>query len=553
LDDVSLSLFSQDFGLKRTYKKIRNRFLSPLSPSPSHIKTFVANESHTKHKQGRVVLEWGWGPKTDLPKTPSNALGAAVHCPPIIRETPPLASPLTTSHDDKRTPPYHTSKMAQHDDDDYIVHKLVIALTIAVVSFVSAVAPMKVIHLDAHLFSVGNLLSSGILLSAGLVHQLAGSVHKIESSLADSSIDMKFPLGPFVSGLTFCAFLILEEFLHTQLSDRHFPADHQHQYHHHDDNPDDNDVEDNQHNHNHNHNNDLSQLQYPQQEFSLDCESAPLLFPPPIPPPQFTANDPILIQDLSHSGLSTTASSSSRQHHHHPRQPRCAGAITCRHESFMTMTISHPDQPPLPPQQQGEQHCKLIQSFRSPTFALEHQHHHHQDHVDEHMHGSLLASIILLFALSIHSILEGLAIGISNNHAEVLSTTTAVLAHKAFASYALGSSMVASQMKEGHFLVIVLVFSICSVLGIFLGMAFEQVTRNATNQETFLLATGLIQAVVAGTFLFVSIVEIGLKEILLCRESKWMGDKMSRREMEWTKLAAFLIGYLAMSSLAVVV
>jgi hypothetical protein len=48
---------------------------------------------------------------------------------------------------------------------------------------------------------------------------------------------------------------------------------------------------------------------------------------------------------------------------------------------------------------------------------------------------------------------------------------------------------------------------------------------------------------VAGTFLFVSIVEIGLKEILLCRDSHWMGDKLSRREMEWTKLAAFLVVY----------
>jgi zinc transporter ZupT len=126
--------------------------------------------------------------------------------------------------------------------------------------------------------------------------------------------------------------------------------------------------------------------------------------------------------------------------------------------------------------------------------------------------------------------LEGLAIGISTNHAEVLSTTTAVLAHKAFASYALGSSMVASQMKEGHFLILVSVFSICSVLGIFLGIFFEQITRRASSQEGFLLATGLVQAMVAGTFLFVSIVEIGLKEILLCRDSHWMGDKLSRKK-----------------------
>ena len=165
------------------------------------------------------------------------------------------------------------------------------------------------------------------------------------------------------------------------------------------------------------------------------------------------------------------------------------------------------------------------------------------------MHGSLLSSVILLFALSIHSILEGLAIGIGSNQAEILSSTMAVLAHKAFASYALGSSMVASEMNETHFFVLVSGFTVCSVLGIFLGIIFEQVSRASKDSPV----TGIIQAMVAGTFLFVSIVEIGMKEILLCRDSKLMGDKLSRKGMEWSKLVAFLVGYLAMSSLAVVI
>ncbi|KAG7341324.1 ZIP zinc transporter [Nitzschia inconspicua] len=386
--------------------------------------------------------------------------------------------------------------MEQHD-----INKCLIALAIAIVSFVSAVAPMKLIHLDAHFFSVGNLLSSGILLAAGLVHQLPDSIKKLEKSLP-----MKFPIGPFVSGLTFCAFMILEEYLHTQFSDRHFPATRQ---------PTNDDHGEHDHAHQHQH------------QTSFDNENAPLLFPPPIPPP---SKNNVKRQQSAPSATQYTRG--------------CCGDIEsrgcpqpiCRHESLV---VSQPD----------NAESGTLQSFRSKTFALEHQHHHHQDHVAEHMHGSLLASIILLFALSIHSILEGVAIGISTNKAEVLSTTTAVLAHKAFASYALGSSMVASQMNERHFFVLVSIFSICSVLGIFLGMVFEQVSRNSKDSWF----TGIIQAMVAGTFLFVSIVEIGMKEILLCRDSKLMGDKMTRKEMEWNKLAAFLFGYLAMSSLAVII
>jgi zinc transporter ZupT len=394
------------------------------------------------------------------------------------------------------------------------INKLLIALAIFVVSFVSAAAPMKLINLDAHFFSVGNLLSSGILLAAGLVHQLPDSIKKLEHSF-----HRKFPLGPFVSGLTFCAFLILEEYLHTQFSDRHFPASpepsERHHHHHHE--------EDHDHTHQHKH-----QQPEPEPLSMREREDAPLLFPPPIPPPLSSSN---------RQRQRSAPSSSYRSCNGSDIENGGCPEPMCRHESLI---ISHPDH--------ASDHGAL-QAFRSKTFAVEHQHHHHQEHVAEHMHGSLLASIILLFALSIHSILEGVAIGISTNAAEVFSTTTAVLAHKAFASYALGSSMVASQMNERHFFVLVSVFSICSVLGIFLGMVFEQVSQASKDSS----ATGIVQAMVAGTFLFVSIVEIGLKEILLCRDSKLMGDKMTRKEMEWSKLAAFLIGYLAMSSLAVVI
>jgi zinc transporter ZupT len=206
----------------------------------------------------------------------------------------------------------------------------------------------------------------------------------------------------------------------------------------------------------------------------------------------------------------------------------------CMHETIMT-TSNH-----------GHGHNSGLEALRSKTFALEHQHHHVDEHVAEHMHGSLLASVILLFALSIHSIFEGIAIGISSSKAEVWSTTTAVLAHKAFAGYALGSSMVASQMNERHFFILVTVFACCSVMGIFLGMLFETISTFSNNNT----ATGVIQAMVAGTFLYVSIVEIGLKELLLYRDSKMLGDHVSRRDMEWSKLASFLLGYLLMSALA---
>ena len=150
------------------------------------------------------------------------------------------------------------------DDDDETSNKLLIAFGIAIVSFVSAIAPMKIIKVDEHFFSAGNLLASGVLLSGGLVHQLPESISKLERSL-----QMKFPIGPFVAGLTFCGFLILEEYLHSKFS-------HGHDDHHHDNNNSHHGDEDEHHNHkhqiagNHEHDNTSSHHHHDDGSYHLD-------------------------------------------------------------------------------------------------------------------------------------------------------------------------------------------------------------------------------------------------------------------------------------------
>ena len=84
----------------------------------------------------------------------------------------------------------------------------------------------------------------------------------------------------------------------------------------------------------------------------------------------------------------------------------------------------------------------------------------------------------------------------------------------------------------------VLIFSSCSVVGIYLGRFFEALVaataaeggEKYNNSNTLV---GIIQAIVAGTFLYVSIVEIGLKEILVCIDSKLLGDKIGHNQMQW--------------------
>lgn len=208
-----------------------------------------------------------------------------------------------------------------------------------------------------------------------------------------------------------------------------------------------------------------------------------------------------------------------------------------------------------------------------------HTHHHHENHIEQHLHGSILASIILLLALSIHSILEGLAIGITNETNVILTTTVAILAHKCFAAYALGSSMIASEINSYHLYLLIGIFSLCTPFGILLGHAIYIFTvkdesvgsdndddgnddgSSSKSNTSSMLLTGIIQAMVSGTFLYIAIVEVAMKELMNCRQSPSNGDGDNNdhehhncdKQRERQRLIAFVVGYVAMSALAIVV
>jgi len=347
--------------------------------------------------------------------------------------------------------------------DDDVKTKALIAVAIFLVGFLSASAPLKIINVDGHVFSAGNLMASGVLLSAGLVHLLPKSIEILQFS----SLGKIFPpVAPFITGLTFCLFLILEECLHMHFDDHPFMTMIDSDGDRGETNSSSNSDNDN---HSHKH---IHTTHHRERNTNANNEVDPLLVP---------------LQD---------------NHKYYERTSSNDTARTSSNESLMLMPIS------CAHDIESGAGTAPLESFRSKTFGQEHQHHHNAEHVAKHIHGSILASVILLFALSIHSIFDGLAIGVSSKTNEVVSVTVAVLAHKGFAGYALGSSMVASEMGERRYFILVLVFSSCSVIGIILGTAFEQMVATGNSSTT----VGVIQAIVAGTFLYVSIVEIGLRK-----------------------------------------
>ena len=380
-----------------------------------------------------------------------------------------------------------------------------------------------------------------------------------------------FPLAEFIAGMTFIAFFILEELIHLEFMDidEHEAAEglkggvieheHGHDHHHyHNEKTNllikDSTDEDSHSHHNHDHHDEHD-------------DHHPI---PTIPPRS---------NIVSRRRSSTT---SICNHNTHRRssidESFCEGSVSSHsvrnHHPHQLQFLSILQAPNNDDEEDGHSHV--------------HEHHHHDNHIEQHLHGSLLASIILLLALSIHSILEGLAIGITQNEDVILTTVIAILAHKCFASYSLGSSLIASEINNAkfQFYILIGVFAICTPLGIFFGYIITSETNTTMTKQPITtstatsiattttttteydgndndissdndsisnsnaLITGIIQAMVSGTFLYIAIVEVAIKELMNCRQGS---ESHCEKSKERHRLIAFVFGYIIMSALAIFV
>ena len=130
---------------------------------------------------------------------------------------------------------------------------------------------------------------------------------------------------------------------------------------------------------------------------------------------------------------------------------------------------------------------------------------------DGHDHGHIvdeenpLASILLTIALSVHSIIEGIGIGITDNVSALESSFIAVLVHKGFTAFALGNQLISSgywvdKSKRKYFYISMGIFIGVALLGIGIGWG----TSSANSHVTSAVFVGIT----SGSFIFVAALEI---------------------------------------------
>ncbi|XP_064619241.1 zinc transporter ZIP1-like [Lineus longissimus] len=127
----------------------------------------------------------------------------------------------------------------------------------------------------------------------------------------------------------------------------------------------------------------------------------------------------------------------------------------------------------------------------------------HSMHVDQSSH-STVRSMILVIALSLHSVFEGLAVGLQPTSEEVLQIFSALVLHKCILAFSLGLNLMQSKFGRGATIRANLLFSITSPVGIGIGIAIVDLSESMYSS----LANGLLQGIACGTFLYVTFFEV---------------------------------------------
>ena len=108
-----------------------------------------------------------------------------------------------------------------------------------------------------------------------------------------------------------------------------------------------------------------------------------------------------------------------------------------------------------------------LASLGAPDDVVGHEHHH--DHgVAFHPH-STIRSLILLIALSFHSVFEGLAIGLQQDLGQLISLFIAVIAHKAIMAFSLGLTLAQASLSAKQYVMSIMIFSLASPFGMGIG------------------------------------------------------------------------------------
>lgn len=113
-----------------------------------------------------------------------------------------------------------------------------------------------------------------------------------------------------------------------------------------------------------------------------------------------------------------------------------------------------------------------------------------------------LRTVVLVLALSVHGLFEGIAVGLQTDFPRLMHLFVAVLAHEVLVTFSVGVSLVRQRMRLRSVLQIAALFCLMIPVGMAIGVAVGE-----SHSFAGVLASALLQGIAAGTFLYVIFLE----------------------------------------------
>ncbi|XP_067411492.1 zinc transporter ZIP1-like [Emydura macquarii macquarii] len=154
----------------------------------------------------------------------------------------------------------------------------------------------------------------------------------------------------------------------------------------------------------------------------------------------------------------------------------------------------------------------------------------HHLHTDFPAHSSF-RSFVLFLSLSVHSVFEGLAVGLQDRESKVLQICIAILVHKSILAVSLSLLLLQSRVPARCFLALMGTFALMSPLGIAVGVVMMQAPGPGST-----MARCLLQGMAAGTFVYVTFLEI-------------LPHELNAPKRRLPKVLSMLLGFSVMAAL----
>ena len=126
----------------------------------------------------------------------------------------------------------------------------------------------------------------------------------------------------------------------------------------------------------------------------------------------------------------------------------------------------------------------------------------------DHDH-SAIRSLILVATLSLHSLLEGVAIGLQDGVQNAVTIFVAVLFHKCLMAFSMGTNLVHADQAGKKVVAAACIFAFASPIGIAIGLIIKS---SGGDDSVTTLINSILQAIATGTFLYITFFEVLVKE-----------------------------------------